>query len=83
MSSIAREIKANAQFKGLDPSEIRNALDDLLYNFESGGTFATAGTYPEAPLPGLSLRGFGPIPLPLTERDAYAIIKQRLEPGKG
>ena len=45
----------------------------------SGGTFATSGIYAEAPLPGLSLTGFGEIPLPLTERDTCAIIKKQAQ----
>lgn len=53
----------------------RNALDNRLYSFWSGGTFATASVYSEAPLPGFSLNEIGPRPLPLTEPDAYAIIK--------
>ncbi|KZS90666.1 hypothetical protein SISNIDRAFT_415161, partial [Sistotremastrum niveocremeum HHB9708] len=38
------------------------------------GTFAFSHTYNIAPTPGLNIAGFGPLPLPLTERDAKALI---------
>ena len=63
--------------------DIKTALCNLLDDFKSGGSFATSGVCSEAPLPDLSLQGFGPIPLPLAERDADAICKERTEGDKG
>lgn len=62
-----------------DSCDIRIALGNLLGDFESGGSFATSGVYSEAPLPDLSLQGYGGIPLPLAQRDAEAICKERTE----
>lgn len=59
--------------------DVKHAICRLLDNFESGGTFATSGVYSEAPLPDLSLQGYGGIPLPLAQRDAEAICKERTE----
>ncbi len=59
--------------------EIKTALCNLLDGIESGSSFATSGVYSEAPLPDLHLRGFGTIPLPLTERDADAICNPRTQ----
>ena len=51
----------------------------------SDGTFATSGILPNAVNPGLSIKGLGKVGLPLSERDAQAIIKQSREApfGKG
>ena len=61
----------------------KKALSDLL--IESAGSFPTSGVYSEAPLPDLVLEGFGPIPLPLAERDADALCKKptKGDEGKG
>lgn len=79
MPNAPREIKADVPFKDLDPDSTKNALYNLLDEMESGGTFATSGVYAKAPLPGLSLTGYGEIPLPLVERDACVIIKKQAE----
>lgn len=63
--------------------DIKTAICNLLNHFESGGSFATSGVCPEAPLPDLSLEGYGPIPLPLAPRDADAICQERTEGEKG
>lgn len=61
--------------------DTKNALYDLLENIESGGAFATYGVFFEAPLPDLVLKGYGPIPL--AQRDADALCKERTEDNKG
>ena len=58
---------------------LKTALSNCLDRLDSGGAFATTGVHTEAPLPDLSLPGFGPIPLPLAERDASAISEERTE----
>ena len=63
--------------------EIKSTLCELLDGIESGCSFATFGIFPEAPLPGLSLQGYGPIPLPLAERDVDAICKEQTEGDDG
>ena len=83
MPKVPREIKADVPFKDLNAGDTKNALYNLLYELESGGTFATSGVYAEAPLPGLSLTGFGEIPLPLAERDACAILKKQAAINQG
>ncbi|KAL9067195.1 MAG: hypothetical protein Q9161_007091 [Pseudevernia consocians] len=83
MPKVPREIKADVPFKELNAGDTKNALYNLLYELESGGTFATSGVYAEAPLPGLSLTGFGEIPLPLAERDACAILKKQAAINQG
>ena len=65
--------------KPKDVGDIKEALQELLENIESAGSFATSGFYSEAPLPGLSLEGYGPIPVPLAERDVEAICKENIE----
>ena len=65
--------------KPMDADDLKNALCKSLDNVEGGGSFATSGFYSEAPLPGLSLEGYGSIPLPLAERDVEAICKERVE----
>lgn len=83
MPNAPREIKANVPFRDLDADDTKNALYNLLDKSESGGTFATSGVYAEAPLPGLSVNGFGEIPLPLIKRDACAIIEKQAAIEKG
>ncbi len=64
---------------------MKTALCDLLDGIESGGSCATSGVFSQAPLPDLSLKGYGPIPLPLAQRDADAICKEQAgsDEGKG
>lgn len=84
-----RQARADVPFKDLkarntqNARDIKKALHNLLENIESGGSFATSGVYSEAPLPDLVFEGFGSIPLPLVERDADALCKERTEDGKG
>lgn len=66
-----------------DAVGIKEALCGLLDKIESGGSTVTAGVYPEAPLPDLFLRGYGPVPLPLTQRDAEGMCKERTEGDEG
>ena len=60
-----------------NPADIKTAIFNLLNYFKSGGSFTTWGVYSEAPLPDLSLEGYGAIPLPLTQRDVEAICRER------
>ncbi len=64
---------------------IKDALCNLLDGIEGGGSFATSGAFAGAPLPDLSLKGYGPIPLPLAQRDTDAICKEHAggDEGKG
>ena len=84
-----RETRTDAVLNDSRPRDSKNAQDiksalcNLLEGVESGGSFATFGVCPEAPLPDLSLHGFGPIPLPLAQRDADAICKEPTEDDKG
>ena len=63
--------------------DIRHNICEFLDGIESGCSFATVGVYSEAPLPDLFLQGYGPIPLPLTERDKCNICKERAEDDDG
>ena len=65
--------------------DIKHTICEILDGIESGCSFATFGAFPEAPLPDLFLQGYGPIPLPLAERDIDNICKERKEgdDGKG
>ena len=56
--------------------KIKHTVCELLDGIDSGCSFATFGVYSEAPLPDLSLQGYGAIPLPLTKRDIDAICKE-------
>lgn len=78
-----KNARENAPFKDLNASDTKMVLHNALENIKSGGSFATSGVYSEAPVPDLSLEGFGPIPLPLAERDAEAICKEQIEGDKG
>ena len=59
--------------------DIKHNICEFLDGIESGCSFATFGVFPEAPLPDLFLQGYGPIPLPLAERDIGNICKGRTE----
>lgn len=67
----------------LEARDIKNHLYYLLGNLESGDAFATSGVHSKAPLPDLSLHGFGRIPLPLAERDADAICREPTDVDQG
>lgn len=76
-------VKPDETPQGPSPDDIKRTLRDLLDKCEGGGTFATSGVYTEAPLPGLEMSPYGPIPLPLMERDALEIIDEHEEDGHG
>ena len=57
--------------------DIKHTICEVLDGIDSGCSFATSGVYPEAPLPDLSLKGYGPLPLPLAKRDVDTICKER------
>lgn len=54
-------------------NEIKQAIADYL-DAAADGSFAASGSLPDAVNPGLLLKGVGKIGLPLSERDAKAII---------
>lgn len=58
----------------MDPSEISRNLYTALQAIEDNGTFATSGNYPTAINPVLSVNSIGIVGLPLSNRDAQAII---------
>lgn len=61
-------------FTDRDASKLRESLDEMLEKVQSlGGSFATSGHYSEAPMPGSSIEGIGPVALPLTERDGHEL----------
>ncbi|KAJ8072943.1 hypothetical protein PM082_019806 [Marasmius tenuissimus] len=70
-----------------DPSE--NILQDfneaLSGDLDFQGTFAFSKTYDDAPNPALRLEGVGTVGLPLSERDAKAVIENSIQApfGKG
>ena len=84
-----KHARADVPFKDLttrntkDAHDTKTAPSNLLDSIESGGSFATSGVFSLAPLPDLSLHGFGPIPLPLAQRDGDAICKERTEDDEG
>lgn len=57
-----------------DPSDIWEQLETCLGSIEDSGTFATSGVFPTAPIPVLSIEGIGIVGLPLSSRDAEAIV---------
>lgn len=59
-------------------NEIKQAISEYLET-AADGSFATSGSLPDAINPGLLLQGVGKIGLPLSERDAKAIIKTSRE----
>ena len=65
-------------------NQIKQAISDYLDD-AADGSFATSGSLPDAVNPGLLLKGFGKIGLPLSERDATAIfeISRKASSGKG
>ena len=63
--------------------DIKYTICEILDGIDSGCSFATYGSYSEAPLPDLHLRGYGPLPLPLTKRDVDTICKERTEGDNG
>ena len=69
----------------IDARNTKNVLSELLDDIESGGggSFVSYGACKQAPLPGLDLQGFGPIPLPLAKRDADFLTKYRTGVDKG
>lgn len=62
--------------------EIKQAITDYL-DASADGSFATSGSLPDAVNPGLLLKGVGKIGLPLSERDAKAIINISREAPSG
>lgn len=58
----------------MDPSEISENIYTALQAIEDNGTFATSGTFTSAPNPVLSIDGIGIVGLPLSSRDAEAIV---------
>ena len=63
-------------------NEIKQAIADYL-DAAADGSFATSGSLPDAVNPGLLLKGVGKIGLPLSERDAKAIINISREVSSG
>jgi hypothetical protein len=62
--------------------DIKEVLCDCLDNAKSAGTFAHYDTLKDAPNPGLFIKGFGAISLPLPEIDIQMIIAaSRRSPG--
>ena len=57
-----------------DPQFIKDSLNASLSEIKTAGSFFTAGSCSELPLPGLSIEGIGPIGLPLTENTARTIV---------
>lgn len=57
--------------------DIKYTICEILNGIDSGCSFATFGSYSEAPLPDLVLKGYGPLPLPLAKRDMDAICKEQ------
>src|SRR4051812_30197105 len=64
--------------------EIREKLSEALSKVDRPGSFCVSGSAP-AVLPGLEVEGLGPVGLPLTARQAKALIKHchRAPHGKG
>ena len=64
-------------------NDIKYTICEILNGIDSGCSFATFGSYSEAPLPALFLRGHGALPLPLAKRDINTICKERTEGDNG
>ena len=76
-SSLIDPLKKAKEHDAETAQSYKDSLDGLLWRMEGGGSFAASGAYSKAPLPDLFLQGFGPVPLPLAQRDAEAICKER------
>ena len=72
-ASESAESGASSASSIQEMNEIKQAIADYL-DAAADGSFATSGSLPDAVNPGLLLKGFGKIGLPLSERDAQAII---------
>jgi hypothetical protein len=66
-------------------ASIKRRLMDCLSQVDCARSFATFAIYPRAANPGITIAGIGKVGLPLSERDAQAIIKisHRAPFGKG
>ncbi|TFK58963.1 hypothetical protein BDN72DRAFT_966195 [Pluteus cervinus] len=66
----------NAEGEGASQScgDLRDDVTSALAKFDFDGTFAVADRFPQAPNPVLTIEGIGAIGLPLSEREAKAII---------
>ncbi|KAJ8075191.1 hypothetical protein PM082_019519 [Marasmius tenuissimus] len=64
-----------------DPSEyiVEDLEEALTSDLDFKGTFAFSKTYDNAPNPALCLDGLGTVGLPLSERDAKAVIEKSIE----
>ncbi len=72
-ASESAESEASSAGSIPEMNEIKQAIADYL-DAVADGSFATSGSLPDAVNPGLYLKGVGKIGLPLSERDAKAII---------
>jgi len=69
----------------IDADALKKDLDECLTNIESDGSFALSKAASTAPNPGLFIKSAGTIGLPLSDRDAQAIVEASHEApfGKG
>lgn len=74
MASESAESAVSSAGSIQEMNDIKQAIVEYL-DAAADGSFATSGSLPDAVNPGLLLKGFGKIGLPLSERDAQAIIK--------
>jgi hypothetical protein len=58
----------------MSEEDIREGLESCLEHIQPFGTFAVFNTYTDAPNPGIHLMEGGSIGLPLSDRDADALI---------
>jgi hypothetical protein len=58
-----------------DNSTLKTDLQAYIENVETAGSFALFKSVNQAPNPGLYIKGAGTIGLPLSDRDAEALIK--------
>ena len=74
-STASESAESEASSAGSIPemNDIKQAIADYL-DAAADGSFATSGSLPDAANPGLFLKGVGKIGLPLSERDAKAIV---------
>lgn len=58
----------------IDPWAFQTCLEEILTGIQSAGFFAVSKKLDNAPNPGLCVEGLGSIGLPLSDRDAEALI---------
>ncbi len=81
-ASESLESEASSAGSTQEINEIKQAIADYL-DAAADGSFATSGSLPDAANPGLFLKGVGKIGLPLSERDAKAIVNISREAPSG